>query len=90
MVASGGGAYLGILLVMLLGTVWGPIASGTRRDWNWFVGILIAWFVGLGGIVGWIYVFRFKRRGAMRKNRLSMARLDCSPVCGNRKLVGIS
>lgn len=55
------GVYIAILVTLMIGTLWGLIMSGARRDWNWFAGILFAWLVGLGGVVGWIYVFRTKR-----------------------------
>lgn len=57
-----GSIYVVVLFVLVLGTLWGLIASGARSDWNWFIGILIAWFVGPGGIVGWVYVLRTRRR----------------------------
>lgn len=54
--------WVAIFLPLLVGTLWGLITSGSRSDWNWFAGILVAWFVGLGGIVGWIYIFRTRRQ----------------------------
>ena len=57
-----GSIYVVVLFVLLLGTLWGLISSGARSDWNWFFEILLAWFVGVGGIVGWVYVWRTRRR----------------------------
>jgi hypothetical protein len=57
-----GSIYVVIFVLLILGTLWGLIASATREDWKWFLGILVAWFVGIGGIVGWVYVWRTRRR----------------------------
>jgi hypothetical protein len=54
--------WVALFLPLLVGTVWGLLTSAARTDWNWFFGILLAWFVGLGGIVGWVYVWRTRRQ----------------------------
>ena len=50
-----------IVWICLIGTFWGLVASARAREWKWFVGIIGGWMIGLGWMVGWVYVMRRRR-----------------------------
>jgi hypothetical protein len=58
---------VGLLLIViatLLVTIYSVYKAFTNGENWWGVGILIAWFVGLGWVVGLVYIFVVDRRRA--------------------------
>lgn len=45
-----------LVLVVLIGFIWGLVDAIRRGQTGWWVGILVAWLFGLGWLVGWIYL----------------------------------
>jgi len=53
-----------IIIATLLITVYAVYRAFTNKDNWWGVGVLVAWFVGLGWVIGLLYIFAVDRRRA--------------------------
>lgn len=66
MPSLGGGELLLLVLLALFayGTVYGGIVAYRNRDGGWLAGIILGWFVGIGGLIGIIYLLTHRQRTA--------------------------
>ncbi len=51
-----------VLVALLVATFYGKYRAFTSGDTGWGIGILVAWLVGLGWLVGIIYLLTVDRR----------------------------
>lgn len=49
---------LALLVAFFWVTITALISSARRKEWAWFVGILVAWLVGFGWLVALSHVVR--------------------------------
>ena len=67
MAVASGAVNVGLLLIViatLVVTIYAVYKAFANRDNWWGIGILVAWFVGLGWVVGLVYIFAVDRRRA--------------------------
>ena len=49
-------AVVAVVVLALVGTVWGLVDSIQRGQTGWAIAIGVAWIFGLGWLVAWVYL----------------------------------
>jgi hypothetical protein len=59
---DGSGPSAGVVALLVFPTVYGLWRAGRRGEWGWIGWIMFGWLLGLGWVVGWIFLLGDDRR----------------------------
>ena len=61
------GPIVGLLIVVAYGTVAALVKCYQQGDRRWLLAIIAFWFIGIGWLIGWIYLLRSDRKHETRR-----------------------